>query len=73
MARRAGRGKGDTSSMVTDPKHRPSTAEAEERLQHLRAHGPTCWAFTLRTHFPPPGEYDSEQPLQGADEWLCPT
>jgi hypothetical protein len=39
--------------------HRPSTAEAEERLQHLRAHGPTWWAFTLRTHFPPPEEYDS--------------
>jgi hypothetical protein len=52
--------------------HRPSTAEAEQRLQHLRAHGPTCWAFTLRTHSPPPGEYDSEQPLQGADKWLCP-
>jgi hypothetical protein len=52
--------------------HRPSTAEAEERLQHLRAHGPTWWAFTLRTHFPPPEEQDSEQPVQGADEWLCP-
>jgi hypothetical protein len=52
--------------------HRPSTGEAEERLEHLRAQGPTPWAFTLRTHFPPPEEQNSEQPLLGADEWLCP-
>ncbi|MFJ7046880.1 DUF3291 domain-containing protein [Streptomyces sp. NPDC101112] len=32
--------------------HRPSVAEAEERLLHLRAHGPTPYAFTLRTTFP---------------------
>ncbi|MFD9110118.1 DUF3291 domain-containing protein [Streptomyces bottropensis] len=32
--------------------HRPSVAEAEERLLHLRAHGPTPYAFTLRTSFP---------------------
>ncbi|WP_030210225.1 DUF3291 domain-containing protein [Streptomyces sp. NRRL S-87] len=34
--------------------HRPSVAEAGERLAHLRAHGPTPHAFTLRTSFPPP-------------------
>ncbi|MFF3463935.1 DUF3291 domain-containing protein [Streptomyces sp. NPDC002619] len=34
--------------------HRPSVAEAEERLLHLRAHGPTPYAFNLRTPFPPP-------------------
>ncbi|MFF7334157.1 DUF3291 domain-containing protein [Streptomyces sp. NPDC090306] len=32
--------------------HRPSVAEAEERLLHLRAHGPTPYAFTLRASFP---------------------
>jgi hypothetical protein len=33
--------------------HRPTVAEAEERLLHLRANGPTSYAFTLRTAFPP--------------------
>lgn len=33
--------------------HRPTVAEAEERLLHLRTHGPTAYAFTLRTSFPP--------------------
>lgn len=33
--------------------HRPTVAEAEDRLLHLRAHGPTPYAFTLRTSFPP--------------------
>ncbi|MFJ7100423.1 DUF3291 domain-containing protein [Streptomyces albogriseolus] len=33
--------------------HRPSVAEAENRLLGLRAHGPTPYAFTLRTSFPP--------------------
>ncbi|MCT7353910.1 DUF3291 domain-containing protein [Streptomyces sp. 15-116A] len=33
--------------------HRPTVAEAESRLLHLRAHGPTPHAFTLRTSFPP--------------------
>jgi hypothetical protein len=32
--------------------HRPTVAEAEERLLHLRAHGATPYAFTLRTSFP---------------------
>ncbi|MEU5341054.1 MULTISPECIES: DUF3291 domain-containing protein [unclassified Streptomyces] len=32
--------------------HRPTVAEAEERLLHLRAHGATAYAFTLRTPFP---------------------
>ncbi|MGX9884152.1 DUF3291 domain-containing protein [Streptomyces sp. NPDC002276] len=35
--------------------HRPTVAEAEERVLHLRAHGPTPYAFTLRTSFPPQG------------------
>ncbi|MDQ1008313.1 hypothetical protein QFZ82_002798 [Streptomyces sp. V4I23] len=34
--------------------HRPTVREAEERLLHVREHGPTEYAFTLRTSFPPP-------------------
>ena len=33
---------------------RPTTAEAEARVQHVREHGPTPWAFTLREHYSPP-------------------
>ncbi len=33
--------------------HLPTTDEAEDRVRHLREHGPTPHAFTLRTHFPP--------------------
>ncbi|MFF1404865.1 DUF3291 domain-containing protein [Streptomyces sp. NPDC058294] len=33
--------------------HRPAVAEAEDRLLHLRAHGPTPYAFSLRTPFAP--------------------
>ncbi|MCH0538209.1 DUF3291 domain-containing protein [Streptomyces sp. MUM 203J] len=33
--------------------HRPTPAEAESRVLHLRAHGPTPYAFTLRDRFPP--------------------
>ncbi|WP_074993228.1 DUF3291 domain-containing protein [Streptomyces misionensis] len=33
--------------------HRPTVAEAEDRLLHLRAHGPTAYAFTLRAPFEP--------------------
>ncbi|WP_369233300.1 DUF3291 domain-containing protein [Streptomyces sp. R21] len=32
--------------------HRPTVAEAEERLLHLREHGATPYAFTLRTSYP---------------------
>ncbi|MCZ9340939.1 DUF3291 domain-containing protein, partial [Streptomyces sp. TRM76130] len=32
--------------------HRPTVAEAEARLLHLRANGPTRYAFTLRQSFP---------------------
>ncbi|MCB5182014.1 DUF3291 domain-containing protein [Streptomyces antimicrobicus] len=33
---------------------RPTVADGEERLLHLRAHGPTAYAFTLGAPFPPP-------------------
>lgn len=56
--------------------HRPTVAEAEARLLHLRAHGPTPYAFTLRTSFPAghaepvPGD----APAQGvaAEDLECP-
>ncbi|HEY2161528.1 MAG TPA: DUF3291 domain-containing protein [Solirubrobacteraceae bacterium] len=31
--------------------HRPTVIEAEERLEHLREHGPTPTAFTFRHNF----------------------
>ena len=34
--------------------HLPDIPEAEERLTHLREHGPTPTAFTFKTDFPPP-------------------
>jgi Domain of unknown function (DUF3291) len=36
--------------------HRPSVAEAQDRLDHLRANGPTPTAFSLREAFPAPTE-----------------
>ncbi|WLW52235.1 DUF3291 domain-containing protein [Streptomyces sp. YU58] len=41
--------------------HRPTVAEAESRLLHLRANGPTPYAFTLRTSFPA----DATEPVTG--------
>lgn len=32
--------------------HIPDVAEARERLEHLRTHGPTALAFTFKTPFP---------------------
>lgn len=50
--------------------HRPSTDEAEDRVRHLRRHGPTPTAFTFREPFPPPGHAAAE--VRPADDWLCP-
>lgn len=49
--------------------HRPTVAEAEDRLNALRDNGPTSYAFTLRRPFPPP---DSAVPQHADDEWFCP-
>ena len=32
----------------------PTMAEAEDRIRHLRAHGPSAHAFTLQARFDPP-------------------
>jgi hypothetical protein len=42
--------------------HIPTVAEAEERVIHLREHGATPYAFTLRTPFPAPGASHAPQP-----------
>lgn len=34
--------------------HEPTVAEAEERLAHIREHGPTEYAFTFKKRFPAP-------------------
>jgi hypothetical protein len=50
---------------------RPSTDDAEAAIRHLRAHGPTPAAFTLREHFPPPDAGPSG-PRAAPDDWMCP-
>jgi hypothetical protein len=50
--------------------HRPTVAEAEERLQHLRVYGPTAFAFTFRERFAAP---DADADAELDDELLgCP-
>jgi len=51
--------------------HRPGPGEAEERIKHLRAHGPTPYAFSLKIHFPPPGAAAGAAPLHSPDDWTC--
>jgi hypothetical protein len=52
--------------------HQPTTDEAEERVRYLRVHGPTPFAFTLRHHFPPPGDDASDGAIRNDDDRLCP-
>jgi Domain of unknown function (DUF3291) len=51
--------------------HVPTIHEAEDRVKHLRAHGPTPSAFTLKVHFPPPDHADVT-PRHSPDDWACP-
>ena len=48
----------------------PGTADAEDRVRRLRAHGPAADAFTLRVLFPPPG--GGGVPRAGREDWTCP-
>lgn len=48
--------------------HRPTTAEAVQRLDHLRAHGPSQHAFTFRHPFEP----GASQPSVADDRDACP-
>jgi hypothetical protein len=50
--------------------HIPSISEAEDRVKHLRAHGPTPHAFTFKVHFPPPGSATPE-PQHSPEDWAC--
>jgi uncharacterized protein DUF3291 len=50
--------------------HLPTVAEAEERLEHLRSHGPTAHAFTFRQRFSAPGAIQA--PMIDADRLRCP-
>jgi hypothetical protein len=47
----------------------PTVAEAQERLQHLREHGPTPRAFTFRSPFPAPDDEGEE--VEGLDAIFC--
>ena len=48
--------------------HIPTVAEAEERILHLRAHGPAPFAFTFRQPFAAPGD---DQPAPVDEEFAC--
>lgn len=49
--------------------HIPTVAEAQERLQHLKEHGPSPRAFTFRTPFPSPDGKSGED--EGLDAAFC--
>jgi hypothetical protein len=51
--------------------HVPTVHEAEDRVKHLRAHGATPYAFTLKVHFPSPDSADAT-PRHSPDDWSCP-
>ena len=51
--------------------HTPTTAEAEDRVRHLRRSGPTPYAFTLKEHFPPP-DVAAFGPIRSPEGWTCP-
>jgi len=46
--------------------HRPTIAEAEERLAHLRAHGPTSFAFGIKSPFAAPSAVRGANPAGAA-------
>jgi hypothetical protein len=48
--------------------HIPTVAEALDRLEHLKVHGPTLTAFTFKTPFAPP---DAAGELPGLDAEFC--
>lgn len=50
---------------------RPTVADAEERLTHLRMNGPTSYAFTFRVPFPAPDAGDVAVQNE-IDSWSCP-
>jgi Domain of unknown function (DUF3291) len=53
--------------------HRPTTGEAEDRLRHLRLHGPTSYAFTLRQSWTAPDATRATGEPNVNEAWFCPT
>jgi hypothetical protein len=49
----------------------PSTEDAERRIEHLRAHGPTPYAFTFKRRYPPPDTETATEPILD-DREPCP-
>jgi hypothetical protein len=47
----------------------PTVADAVERLDAIRVHGPTAFAFNFRNVFPPP---DAITEPRTDDCWSCP-
>jgi hypothetical protein len=47
----------------------PTVPDAEQRLLHLREHGPTPFAFTFREPFPAP---DADTAPSADEDWFCP-
>lgn len=50
----------------------PAVGDAEQRVRHLREHGPTPHAFTFRTPFPAPGRPAARASIAG-ERTLCPS
>lgn len=50
----------------------PSVTDAEERVEHLRTHGPTPFAFTFRTSFAAPDMLGTQAPVDD-ERPLCPS
>jgi hypothetical protein len=48
----------------------PTLADMRERIEHLRAHGPTPYAFTFKRHFPPPSVGEQREIVDERDP--CP-
>jgi hypothetical protein len=48
----------------------PTVTQAEERLDHLRRHGPTAFAFTARARYEPRGAQPIDDPE--CELWTCP-
>jgi len=50
--------------------HIPGMDEAKKRLAHLDEHGPTPFAFTFKTPFPPDEEYVKSTDRSAFEPWL---
>jgi hypothetical protein len=48
----------------------PTAADIRERVEHLRVHGPTPYAFTFKRHFPPPSDSFRDEIIDERDP--CP-